>query len=185
VARPSTTARRYAEAIFELAERDATEDVWAAALDASVTGLGAEEVARVVENPAVPFEDRRRAVTALTDRIGGPVATQLGNLVTMLLARRRVGLLVPIAAEYRRQLDGQRGVVAATVISAAPLDEASLVAVRQRVTDMTGATVRLAARVDPDLIGGLTLQVGDRLLDASLRGRLERLRVQLARGAAR
>jgi len=55
--------------------------------------------------------------------------------------------------------------------------------VRRRVERMTGATVRLVSVVDPSLIGGLTLQVGDRLLDASVRGRLERLRSQLVAGS--
>lgn len=185
MARPSTTARRYAEAIFELARRDGTEDAWASALDASVAGFGAEDVARVVENPAIPYEQRRRATSAIVERVGGSVASKLDNLVGMLLARRRVALLTPIAAEYRRLLDRERGVVAATVTSAVPLDDVTQAAVRRRVEEMTGATVRLASTVDPGLIGGLTLRVGDRLLDASVRGRLERLRVQLARGAAR
>jgi F-type H+-transporting ATPase subunit delta len=210
MARPSTTSRRYAEAIFELARRDGTEDAWAVALEAASRALGSEEALRLLENPAIPFEERRRAVAAaigvesigdlIDDALGrrrtllatievvrqaatGPVAAQLGNLAGLLLTRRRIALLPAISAEYERLLDAARGVVAATVTSATPLEAADEDALRQRVETMTGRTVRLAAVVDPSLIGGLTLQVGDRLLDASVRGRLERLRSQLVAGS--
>jgi F-type H+-transporting ATPase subunit delta len=215
MARLSTTSRRYAEAIFELARRDGTEDAWAVALEAASQALGSEEALRLVENPAIPLEERRRAVTAaigveslgdliddalsrrrtmratievVRQAVTGPVASQLGNLAGLLLGRRRVGLLPAISVEYERLLDNARGVVAATVTSAIPLEAHDEDALRQRVEAMTGRTVRLAAVVDPTLIGGLTLQVGDRLLDASVRGRLERLRSQLVasgRGTSR
>jgi F-type H+-transporting ATPase subunit delta len=210
MARPTTAARRYAEAAFELARRDGTEDAWAVALEAGAHALGSEEALRLVENPAIPFADRRRAVglaiagtsakgliddllarrRGLRDSIEtvrqaatGPVATQVGNLATLLLERRRIGLLAAISTEYQRLLDAERGIVAATVTSAAPLSEADETAVRERVERMTGATVRLRSVVDESLIGGLTVQVGDRLLDASVRGRLERLRSQLVAGS--
>ena len=210
MARPTTAARRYAEAVFELARRDGTEDAWAVALEASAEALGSEAALRLVENPAIPFDDRRRAVAAVigAGQIGdliddalhrrrglgatievvrqaatGPVAAQLDNLAGLLLQRRRIALLPAIAVEYERLLDRSRGIAAATVSSAARLDDADEAAVRRRVERMTGATVRLASVVDPSLIGGLTLQVGDRLLDASVRGRLERLRSQLVAGS--
>ena len=75
-----------------------------------------------------------------------------------------------------------RGVVAATVTSAAPLEKAEVAAIGARLESMTGQTVKLATAVDPSLIGGLTVRVGDRMIDASVRGRLERLRDQLVAG---
>jgi F-type H+-transporting ATPase subunit delta len=188
MARPTRAARRYAEAVFELAQRDGTLDAWMIALEVTGRGLGTDEVLRLVQNPAVPFDERRRAVVAAIDadmvreRIGDPVPAQLENLAGLLLQRRRLALLPAIAAEYRQQLDDARGVAAATVTSATALGQADVEAVRRWVEGMTGATVRIDAIVDPMLIGGLTVQVGDRLIDASVRGRLERLRSQLAAG---
>jgi len=73
-------------------------------------------------------------------------------------------------------------VVMATVTSAVPLTTDETAAIRTRVEAMAGASIELRTEVDPDLLGGLTVQVGDRLLDASIRGRLERLRDQLHAG---
>jgi F-type H+-transporting ATPase subunit delta len=70
----------------------------------------------------------------------------------------------------------------ATVTSAVPLTPDETAAIRSRVEAMAGASVDLTTKVDPDLLGGLTVQVQDRLLDASIRGRLERLRAQLQAG---
>jgi F-type H+-transporting ATPase subunit delta len=79
-------------------------------------------------------------------------------------------------------LNQKQGVVEAVVTSALPLEPDESKAVRERVTAMTGAKVQLREEVDESLIGGLTIQVGDRLLDASVRGRLERLRAQIVAG---
>ena len=84
-----------------------------------------------------------------------------------------------MAAEYRRLYDRQRGIIEARVSSAAPLSADETEQVRDWIARLTGQTVDLAVGVDEGLIGGLTVRVGDTLLDASVRGRLERLRNQL------
>ena len=88
-----------------------------------------------------------------------------------------------MAAEYRRLLDTERGVVQAVATTAAPLTKDETAALEQKVAKMTGRTVDLRVEVDESLIGGLTVRVGDTLYDASVRGRLERLRERLVAGA--
>ncbi len=80
-------------------------------------------------------------------------------------------------------MDREHGVVVANVTSAEPLEPADLAAIAERVGAGAGARVEVRATVDPELIGGLTVRVGDRLIDASVRGRLERLRDSLVAGA--
>jgi F-type H+-transporting ATPase subunit delta len=210
MSRPSTAARRYAEAAFEIARRDGTEDAWLVALEAAARVLGSDEVLRILENPAIPLPERldavgkalgaesiapvvsallsgRRSLGTSADVVRGaiarPVGDQLINLVGLLVGRRRVSLLPAIAAEYGRLLDRQRGVAAALVTSAAPLTTEETEAIAARISVMTGSTVSLRTAVDPDLIGGVTVRIGDRLIDASVRGRLERLRDRIVAGA--
>jgi F-type H+-transporting ATPase subunit delta len=179
VARPTSAARRYAEAAFQLASRDDTHDAWVADLGVAAQLVGDPRVARVVTNPSVPLHDRSATLGRLLDGRVSPLAL---NLVRLLDQRGRLPLLPAIAAELTRLLDATRGVVAATVTSAAPLEKAEVDAIRVRLEATTGQTVKLATAVDPSLIGGLTVQVGDRMIDASVRGRLERLRDQLVAG---
>jgi F-type H+-transporting ATPase subunit delta len=179
MARSTSAARRYAEAAFQLATRDDTFDSWTADLDLAAQLVGDDRVARVVDNPSVALAERQATLGRLLARRVSPLTL---NLVRLLDQRGRLALLPAIAAEYTRLLDALRGVVAATVTSAAPLGSEETAAIRTRIESMTGRTVKLATAVDPALIGGLTVRVGDRMIDASVRGRLERLRDQLVAG---
>jgi F-type H+-transporting ATPase subunit delta len=179
MARPTSAARRYAEAAFQLATRDGSHDAWEKDLATTAELVGDERVARVVSNPSVPLHDRRATLERLLGKRISPLAL---NLVQLLDQRGRLRLIPAIAAEYTRMLDALRGVVAATVTSAAPLEKDEVAALAKRLEEMTGGSVKLATAVDPSLIGGLTVRVGDRMIDASVRGRLERLRDQLVAG---
>lgn len=179
MARPTTASRRYAEAIFELARRDGTEAAWAADLETVASLVADERVGRILDSPAIPYAERE---AALQKALEGKVAAPILNVARLLAQRSRLELQPQIALEYRRLFNRQRGVVEAVVTSALPLTPDESSAVRDRVNAMTGATVELEERVDESLIGGLTVRVGDRLLDASVRGRLERLRNQLVAG---
>ncbi|MFH0750676.1 MAG: F0F1 ATP synthase subunit delta [Chloroflexota bacterium] len=183
--RPSTAARRYAEAVLEIARRDETQDAWQLALAAASRVFGSADVLHIVENPAIPLPQRLDAVRAALgpEAIAQPVGAQLANLTGALVARRRVSLIPPIAGEYGRLLDRHRGIAAAVVTSAIPLTADETAAIGARVEVMTGATVSLRTAVDPALIGGVTVRIGDRLIDASVRGRLERLRDRIVAGA--
>jgi len=180
MARPSTAARRYAEAAFELASRDGTFDAWREGLTLAASLLGDAGIARIVDNPSVPLHDREAVIGRL---LGGRVNRRVEHISLMLTRRNRLDLLPAIAAQYSRLLNRHRGIVEAIVTSAAPLTPDETAAIRARVEAMTGAAVDLESAVDSALIGGLTLRVGDRLLDASIRGRLSRLRDQLVTGA--
>lgn len=179
MARPTTAARRYAEAAFELASRDRSHDVWERDLQAIAGIVADERVTEVLNNPSIPHPQREKLVQNLFGpRVGGPAL----NLVRLLVDRGRAELLPAIATEYRRLINRQRGIVEAVVTSAAPLTTDETEAVRRRVEAMAGTKIDLRTEVDDALIGGLTVKVGGRLLDASVRGRLERLRDQLVAG---
>jgi F-type H+-transporting ATPase subunit delta len=179
MARTTSAARRYAEAAFQLATRDDTFDAWAKDLATVNELVGDERIARIVSNPSVPRAEREATLDRLLAKRVSPLVL---NIVRLLDQRGRLTLLPAIAAEFTRLLDAKRGVVAATVTSAAPLEKDEIKEIAARLETMTGQTVKLATAVDPSLIGGLTVRVGDRMIDASVRGRLERLRDQLVAG---
>jgi F-type H+-transporting ATPase subunit delta len=180
MARRDSAARRYAEAAFQVATRDGSVDTWRSELDAAAT-LGADpRLTRILANPAVPLETRTAAAKATFGEIvGQPVL----NLINLMLRRGRIDQLPRIAAEFRRLDDVRQGITVATATSAAPLTPDELTALMARLEQMTGGRVRLDTQVDPSLLGGLIVRVGDRLIDGSVRGRLERLRNRLVSGA--
>ena len=177
---PSTAARRYAEAAFQLAGRDDALEAYGAGLDRAAALLGEPRVLAVLRNPARPLDDR----TGLVDKaLATGVPEPVRRLVVLLVQRGRIDRLTAVAAEYRRLLNDARGVVDAVATAAAPLTSDETVALQKKVAQMTGRTVDLRVEIDEALIGGLTVRVGDTLYDASVRGRLERLRSRLVAGA--
>jgi F-type H+-transporting ATPase subunit delta len=177
----TSTARRYAEAAFEIATRDGNTDQWLAELDRLAAALADEEVVRRLEDPEVSFDKRHDVFKLLfTDK---PMIPQVYNLVGLMLRRRRLEMLADVAREFRRLYNKREGIFEAVATSAATLDEAEVAALRSRLEQMTGGRIDLSYRVDPQLLGGVQVRLGDLLIDGSVRGRLERLRGRLESGA--
>ena len=174
-----TAARRYAEAAFEVALRDKTLETWRAELDAAGAIVGDARVARVLGNPAIAEETR---LDLAESTFGKVVSRPVLNLIGLMLRRGRIDELPRVAAEFRRLDNARQGITPATATSAVPLSEDEVRAVTARLEEMTGGRIDLDLEVDPDLLGGLVVRVGDRMIDGSVRGRLERLRNQLVSG---
>jgi F-type H+-transporting ATPase subunit delta len=176
MARPSSAARRYAEAAFEIAERDGATDQWLSQLSRVGQALSDGDLVRALEDPAVPLEKRS---SALRQALGPDALPPVRNLLELVLRRRRLEEVPRIATEFRRLYNRRAGIVEATAISAAPLSDTDVAELRRRLVDIAGSQVDLSLEVDPALIGGIAVRIGDRLIDGSVRGRLERLRNRL------
>ncbi|HUP82916.1 MAG TPA: F0F1 ATP synthase subunit delta [Candidatus Limnocylindria bacterium] len=176
----TSIARRYAEAAFEIAQRDGVVDTWLEQLGTVAYAVSDSTIVYRLENPHVALETR---TAALHKVLGADMLPQLGNLVGLLLRRRRVDALPSIAREFRRLYNRRAGIVEALATSAIELDDTELAALRTRLEKMTGGTIELATAVDPTILGGIQVRIGDTLYDGSVRGRLERLRAKLASGA--
>ena len=173
--------RRYAEAAFELATRDKAVDAWQRDLAFAAELARDERVARAADSPAVPVAERRKVVRKLLSKRVSPLAL---NLALLLAERGRFAVLPDVSTEYDALVRKSRGIVAATVTTPAPLSERELAAVKKRVEQLAGAHVELSTATDPTLLGGLRVRIGDLQIDASVSGRLERLRARLVQGTS-
>ncbi len=179
MARVRGSARRYAEAAFQIAQRDGTVDAWRSDLAKAAQMLGREDALRVLANPAVSYEARAELAERIT---AGHISPPALNLVRLLLRRGRMDLLPSVAREFHRLYARREGITEATIVSAAALDPTEEQALRQRLIEMTGGRVEMDFTIDPSILGGVVVRLGDRLIDGSVRGRLERLRSRLAAG---
>jgi F-type H+-transporting ATPase subunit delta len=180
MARRETAIRRYAEAAFQVAIRDKAVEQWRADLETAAAIVAEPKVGRALANPSTPLEERTATAEATFSKI---VARPVLNLIELMLRRGRIEQLPHLADEFRR-LDNQRqGITLATATSASPLSPDEVQALTERMEQYTGGRIELDVKVDPSLLGGLIVRVGDRLIDGSVRSRLERLRNQLVSGA--
>ena len=175
MARRDTAARRYADAAFELGRADGTLETWERDLARLNAALSNEELRSVVEHPAVPYADKERVVR----RAVGEVSPQALNLVLLMVRRGRPGAIGRMVEHFAALVRRHRGVALAEVRTALPLEDAQRTAVMRRLHELTGDEIEINEVVDESLIGGITVRIGDRLYDASVRNRLERLRARL------
>ena len=167
-------ARRYAEALFEVAIRENAVGEYRASLERVRDALG-PDVVRWLRDRVVPI-DRRRA--ALEDSVKSEPAAVRAVLV-LLLERDRLVLLPGIATAYGELADRREGIVKARITTPIELDQIHQSELVKRIEQASGKRVRATFAVDPALIGGVTIQLGDRLVDASVRAQLDDLRAQL------
>jgi F-type H+-transporting ATPase subunit delta len=176
-----SAARRYAEAAFEVATRDGTIETWRRELDATASVVEDDErVGRTLANPSIPMETRLEIARKVFGSLAGD---KVLNLIALTLRRGRIEELPRVAAEFRRLDDERQGITHAIATSATALTPDEVRALTARLEQSTGGRISLDVQVDPTLLGGLVVRVGDRLIDGSVRGRLERLRNQLISGA--
>jgi F-type H+-transporting ATPase subunit delta len=175
MARRDTAARRYAEAAFELGRDAGDLDAWQRDLDALATALGDPELRALVEHPAVAYADKERVLR----RVVGNVGEQPLALVLRMVRRGRPGAIESMVARFAELVRRERGIALAYVRTALPLEDEQRKDVMARLRELTGEKIEINEVVDESLIGGIAVQIGDRLYDASVRGRLERLRARL------
>lgn len=178
----SGVAGRYAAALFELAEEQKKLDEVAADL-AGIRSLLAEsaDLRRLVASPVISREEQGRALTAVLEKAG--ISELTLKFIGVVARNRRLFALDAMGVAYRDLLAERRGEVTADVRTAQPLSDSQRDALEQQLRTAMGSKVALDVSVDPSLLGGMIVKVGSRMVDSSLRTKLQRLELSL-KGAA-
>ncbi len=174
----SGVAGRYATALFELALEGSALDQVAADIDRFSEALNASgDLARLVKSPVFTAGEQGRALAAILDKLAIEGLTR--NFLLLLARNRRLFAVRDTIAGFRAMLARHRGETSATVTSAAKLTEAQATALKQALKAALGKEVSLEQLVDAGLLGGLVVKVGSRMIDTSLRTRLNSLKVAM------
>ncbi len=168
---------RYAEALFELASEKKVLDQVDGELQ-DLVGLLAQNkpFSIFLNHPGIEAENKK---TALEKVLGGRVSDLTKHFLFLLIDHRRQNCLAAIQELFSELADKERGILRATVTGAAELTDDQIGRLKAKVESTTGKKVRMTAKVDPGLIGGLQLQIGDRVIDGSVATALVRLHREL------
>ena len=172
-------AEVYARSLFEVAKERDKLDVVREQLGAFADALAEDrELSVFFFSPYFSTEEKRDGL----DRVLVDADETVVNFLELLIEKHRMPVLFRIRRVYDTLWERENKVLPVEITSAVELDEQTVKGIGERIGERTGQHVELTARVEPDILGGVVLRVGNQILDASIRNRLERLRRQVAKG---
>jgi F-type H+-transporting ATPase subunit delta len=165
---------RYASALFDLASESGNVSTVESDLEKVAEAIAeSSDLAALIRNPQVGRDEAGAVMKELAGLLGLSALT--ANFLGVLAANRRLARLPEMIRAFATIAAAARGEVTAQVASAHPLDEGQLEALGQKLEAREGRKVKLAASVDPDLLGGLVVTIGSKRIDSSIRTRLNSL----------
>lgn len=169
-------ARRYAQAYFSLARQGKEIPAWRQALEDVTARLSHPDVQAMLGDPRIAQAERVRVVAELLKDVPPPAR----NLARLLVERGRGGLLGEVLRRYDALADRESGVLRAEVTTAVPVSRQLEDRIRKELAGKLGGDVQTTVTQDPAILGGLVIRIGDRVIDGSVRTRLEQLQAALA-----
>ncbi|HXE16002.1 MAG TPA: F0F1 ATP synthase subunit delta [Stellaceae bacterium] len=171
-------AERYARALFDLADENRALDQIAADLRGMRSMLAASgDLRRLIRSPILDREAQGKAIAAIGQQ--AQLAPLTRNFLGLLAKNRRLFALPEMIDAFLSNLAARRGEVTAQVISATPLTEQQSAALTEALRKSAGAKLAIDQRIDPSLLGGLVVRLGSRMIDASLKSKLNRLQLAM------
>ncbi len=176
----STIARPYAQALFAAAGGTATNagkaGAWAPAVDAIAAMVGDPAVAAALSNPAL---DDRRRFELISGLAGQAVPAPVGELLHVMLENGRLDAVPLVAAQFHALRNGAEGAADCLIESAFTMSDSEVAGLMAALSRKFPLKLKPEVRVNPQLIGGVRVTVGDRVLDSSVRARLDAMQARL------
>jgi F-type H+-transporting ATPase subunit delta len=176
----SVYVRRYSQAVFNIALQAKELNRWQSDLRKIASLVKDDALFALLQDVGIDFDNKARV---LSERLGDTNPQAL-KLVSLLMNKGKLDMIGDIADEYQRLLDNYRGIEGAEVAevtTAFLLDDEDRLRLAQRLTTIVGKPVVLKPKVDSSLIGGIIIRIGDKLIDGSIRSKLEALKNELVR----
>ena len=172
----TTSVKRYAQAVFEIALESNKLKVWQSNLTKIAKLVQDDEFVSLAENPKIQFDLKTNLVQERLGKIN-PMAL---NLVYLLIAKGKLKNAGQLADEYERLLNDHYGIKTAEVTTAIALDNTERERLGQNLEALVGKKISINIQVNPDILGGFIARIDDSLIDGSIRHKLEMLKKRLA-----
>ena len=171
-------AKRYANAVFELAQDQKAVDAVSADLASLRRAMETSpDLARLIKSPVFSAQDHAKALNALLEKMGAHELTT--KFLLLLAAKRRLSSLTGVIKAFESRVAKSRGETEAEVTAARALSDAEITELKSVLKSKLGKEPRLHSKIDPSLLGGLVVKVGSRMIDTSLRTKLDGLRAAM------
>ena len=179
----NVVSRRYAKALFAVgaAKGEAVQKTYGDQLITLAQSLeAAPEAMTFFKNPAFSADEKKAVINQLTDKVS--VDPMVKNFCDLLADKGRAEMLPAIASDYKAMIDVLTGVISGELITVAELNEERKSAIKTRLEEQAGKKLELNFGTDKDILGGIVLKIGDKVMDASLKAQLQILKENIKRG---
>jgi F-type H+-transporting ATPase subunit delta len=176
-------ARRYAKALFAVGKKQSESelDAYGKQLTELAGALaGAPEALRFFKNPVFSVEEKKAVLKQIAGKLG--ITGSVMNFANLLADKNRLVSIPDIAADFKAMLDEQHGIISGKLVTAVAISDSRKVELKERLEKQTGKKLVLDFATDAEILGGVVLQIGDSVLDASLRAQLNILKETIKRG---
>lgn len=172
------TAMRYAQAAFEIAKEENKLNQWQADLDKIGRLVGDDDIYGFLVNPKI---NRAKKMQVIKENLKGAEPKVL-NMVYVLISKGKVNTISDIVKEFERLRNRDEGVEEVEVATAIALDNNEQKTLIEKLSKMTGNKIVLKTKVDPTLVSGIVVRIGDKLIDGCLKSKLKTMHKQLSEG---
>jgi len=165
-------ARRYAKALVDVLSDEKLERVLeeVKVLDSVIN----EKAVRYFRSPVVPLEKKKGLIEQVLQKLD--VSEELRKVLILMAEKDRLGIIKDFVAEFEKFVNLRLGVVKAEIISAVEIDKETLSKIKEKIENLFGKKAEITTKLDPSIIGGFVIRVGDKVLDASVKTQLENLK---------
>jgi len=174
------SARRYAQAIFLIAEENGDQEQWLADLEVLASSSRNPDFIAFIDSPKI---ETAKKTEVIKEAFSGSISDLALNVASLLASRNSVASLAAIADSFQELVDSEKGVERAEIVSAVELTDEQQKAIIDKLTQMVGKELSVTTHVDESILGGYLAKVGDRLVDGSVKTQLEDMRRELIRGS--
>lgn len=173
----STIAERYAIALIELAEKYNTLDEFNQNLIAIKETMALNpDLNTFLTHPTVKIEDKKEIIDTI---FKSSVSNYVLNTLKILIERNRIFILPSIVSHYRQLLNKKRNIMPATIITAINIDEATKNKIKSKLEQIFNSTIEIETETDSKIIAGVVVNIGDKVIDGSIKTKLENMKKQL------
>ena len=176
----NTVARRYAQALFRLLDKESLESAQAGLHALSTALQESTALKHVLASPVFTLEEKASVLTACSERAGCPPT--MGRFCEQLLKKNRVGVLPEIAEAFRDLMDREKGKQQVSITSAKNIDANARQDLQSKLQALLKRPVDIAFKEDSSLLAGIQIRIGSKVYDSSVKGQLQKMRAQLVKG---
>jgi len=169
-------ARRYAKALAEVLPDDKLEKVLKEVKE--LLKIFDEKVLKYFKSPVVPVEKKVALLEQILSKV--EVSPELKKVLLLMARRNRLGLFREFAQEFENFVNERLGIVKAEITTATEIDDETLGKIKAKIEELFGKKAQITLKLDPSIIGGFIVKVADKVLDASIKTQLEKLRKAIA-----